>query len=76
MTEDEGTPKAVERARAVYDQIIDGWKDSPLQPTLHLRLELERPFRPGKPGDAYEARVCPHGTPIVVDCQMCDGPPS
>ena len=41
---DEGAwTEAVERAKAVYDEIVAGWKQSPYQPTLHLRLTIERP---------------------------------
>lgn len=47
---DEGAwNEAVERAKAVYDEILAGWKDSPRQPILHLRLSIERPHIPAMP---------------------------
>jgi hypothetical protein len=35
--------EAVARAYVQYVQIVDGWADAPQQPTLHLKLEMERP---------------------------------
>lgn len=69
---DEGAwDEAVARAKAIYDQIVEGWRNSELQPTLHLRLELERPFRPAQPGDGAEFRVCEHGNPLINHCNEC-----
>lgn len=35
--------EAVARAKAQYDQIVGGWAGREQQPTLHLKLEMERP---------------------------------
>lgn len=35
--------EAVARLRAEYDAVIAGWADQPVQPTLNLRLMMERP---------------------------------
>ncbi len=41
---DEGAwQEAVDRAKAEYDAIVQGWAASPEQPTLHLVLTVERP---------------------------------
>jgi hypothetical protein len=67
---DEGAwDEAVARAKAEYDAIITGWRESELQPTLHLVLGIERPFVPQ--GEFVEARVCEHGVPVVRRCVTC-----
>lgn len=72
---DEGAwDEAVARARAEYDSIIAGWRESPVQPTLHLVLGLERPFVPF--GDALEVRACRHGVPAAGDHLYCDEEPA
>lgn len=43
--------EAVERARAVYDGIVHGWRSSGPQPTIHLVLGLERPGRAAASGE-------------------------
>lgn len=35
--------EAVARAKTQYDAIIAGWRESAVQPTLHLVLGIERP---------------------------------
>jgi hypothetical protein len=41
---DEGAwDEAVQRLRATYEQVVDGWRDEPEQPTLNLILTMERP---------------------------------
>lgn len=35
--------EAVERARKAYDEIVEGWRSAPIQPTIHLALTIERP---------------------------------
>lgn len=34
--------EAVERLRAAYEDVLDGWRDVVPQPTLNLVLELDR----------------------------------
>ena len=54
---DEGAwDEAVARAKREYDSIIEGWKDAPRQPILHLTLRLERPWRPAEPGAMAQIR--------------------
>lgn len=35
--------EAARRMLAMYESIIDGWKDAEQQPTIHLALILQRP---------------------------------
>lgn len=35
--------EAVRRLRAEYDLVVEGWSQAPQQPTINLRLMLERP---------------------------------
>lgn len=41
--------EAVERARKAYDEIVEGWRTAPIQPTLHLVLTIERPSSSDEP---------------------------
>lgn len=53
---DEGAwDEAVARAKEQYDAIVAGWREHARQPTLHLVLEIERPFIPA-PDAAFEVR--------------------
>lgn len=61
--------EAVARAKANYDTIVAGWRESPVQPTLHLVLGIERPWVAW--GPAADARACHHGVPAAgehLDC--------
>ena len=60
--------EAVARAKAEYDSITAGWRDSERQPTLHLVLGIERPFAPA---GYMDVRVCQHGNPVVRECPEC-----
>jgi hypothetical protein len=64
--------EAVARAKAEYDAIIAGWRESGPQPTLHLVLGIERPFVPQ--GEFVEVRVCEHGESMLRTCGKCDTP--
>lgn len=66
---DEGAwNEAVARAKAQYDAIVAGWRESDLQPTLNLVLGMVRPYV--NRGDV-DVQVCQHGTPVVQDCAKC-----
>lgn len=66
---DEGAwDEAVARAKAAYDAIVTGWRNSERQPTLHLVLGLERPWVPE--GEQVEVRACEHGS-TVFKCGIC-----
>lgn len=41
---DEGAwEEAVARLRVFYDDVVEGWRGKPEQPTLNLILHMERP---------------------------------
>lgn len=37
--------EAVARAKREYDAVVEGWKGHPTQPTIHLVLSVERPWK-------------------------------
>lgn len=42
--------EAVSRLRTEYEAVVAAWASEPVEPTLNLRLTMERP-RSGKPSD-------------------------
>jgi hypothetical protein len=74
--------EAVARLREHYDAIIIGWEGAPVQPTINLILDMERPRRPQMSDDTDDDTCglsCDHALTrwevvdglAVVTCNMC-----